>query len=1564
MLARNAWRILEDPNCVLATVLKAKYFSRTDFFLSAKCTSNALGHGSVCMLSKNSLSLSFPGLLGMVISLTPGYVMKNFSSKSSFCASLVFEVKSAEEAEARAIWAVLKKALDQKLTRIIVESDAKTLIDQFSDGSFDGDSRTDAIFKLSSVKTCLGNKNMEVTNTTVQNTYPTATFLENSSTITDSIPSLQQLNSELVSGKSILFEQQQLSTHYNFNRSQTLQVSDSFQFVAKKLKSSTTEVSNKSVNENLHQLISRANRNSQDSHSGRILWNPQQPTKTARGSERKSLDRDFRFASVSKSASFRNTSGAKRMQDESCINSGGLQSEMAARIEEDSDDQWEVAASPNRLHDPCYSNHCIVPVVGRSGGLWLLWKEDIDAEVISFSNNLIHLQVKQSGPYPSWNPFSVYGPPQRPDRAQFWQSLSIYSQYVAGPKCYIGDFNVVSSLREKHGGDQSLNSTISNFNGFIHENHLLDLGYSRPAYTWSNGRQFQNLIRQRLDRVLASPDWCLLFENADVLHLPRLSSDHSPIILNTRRNIQRNPPSYRLEAYWCAHPDFLKVVLENWNINLSDDLVTKLGCLDRFLKNWSKEKIGCIKNKIRRLKKTLLQLQSLIPSPASIQKEKIIFEQLNEFILMEATYWEQRMKQMWLKNGDINTKQFHLSVQQRRKKNNTSCIQNSSQQWLTTPTDISEELITFFKTLFQEYTNTNIPSNMKHSSYIMDPEVNSSISDTPSGEEIWNVVRKMNSYGSPGPDGYPVVFYKNCWPIIGEDTTKCIQQIFISGNIPSKINHTHLCLIPKVKNPVLAIEYRPIALCNVLYKIVAKILATRIIPYLGLFISWSQNAFVKNMQITDNIVIAKEIFHSMNKSKAKQGFFALKVDMSKAYDRIPWSFLDYMLHQIGIHDQTHNLIMNCVTSSSFSILLHGAPYGNFASGRGLRQGCPLSPSLFIISSQGLSLVMEKFESTSLYNCYRINFQSPIISHLMFADDLFFFGENSEENVDQLKLIIDTYSSFSGQVINFSKSSVHFSKGCTVPYRYMTIQKLGVNEMQIEEKYLGTYLLKSDRNIDTFEPLNSKYDAKLSGWRSLFVNQVGRTVLSKTVLSTIPNFLMGTCILPKGVTKKLTQTQRDFYWGHDLHTRKHHFFKWEKAMKSKEDGGLGIRNMELLNQSLVIKLPMPGDTNTWKDMLEVRDNIRNNYCWFIGSGDSINIWKDLWVLNIPGFRPTKRQSCNLQVDIISSMYIPQDVEVQDTLIWLKTPSGKFSTKSSYKLLSDNIPMNSMVAEFPWKSFWKKLKVQPKIQNFIWKALHEGLAVYTNIKSSNHQNQKICPLCNMVEETGFQLLFKCQFALTVFQASPILIEIQGENVMQTIQHWISYQDKGIMLNLGSCFVWNIWKTRNNLIFNNTQAMVDEAPPISFVKINVDVDFNNGKGAVAAVAIDSNGSHMGSGAICFDTFSAAVAEAKAYGFGMQLAKRLQLSRVIVEGDADEIPKAITGNTNTIPWSLRSTVLSIFDRVKEFSDISFVSVPRDANSITHDLVQYANSNSLNRWWYHEEPLDCIMQHLNFSKD
>lgn len=158
--------------------------------------------------------------------------------------------------------------------------------------------------------------------------------------------------------------------------------------------------------------------------------------------------------------------------------------------------------------------------------------------------------------------------------------------------------------------------------------------------------------------------------------------------------------------------------------------------------------------------------------------------------------------------------------------------------------------------------------------------------------------------------------------------------------LPSGLNHTNLVLIPKCKNPSTPADFRPIALCNVLYKIVRKLIARRIRPLMDSLVSKNQSAFIPGRHILDNIITTKELIHSMKHSHSILGSFALKLDMSKAYNRVEWNFLRHMLMGVGIYGPLLILIMNCVSSASFSILVNGYPEGFFFAKRGIRQGCP------------------------------------------------------------------------------------------------------------------------------------------------------------------------------------------------------------------------------------------------------------------------------------------------------------------------------------------------------------------------------------------------------------------------------------------------------------------------------------------------------------------------------------------------------------------------------------------------------------------------------------------------
>ena len=252
--------------------------------------------------------------------------------------------------------------------------------------------------------------------------------------------------------------------------------------------------------------------------------------------------------------------------------------------------------------------------------------------------------------------------------------------------------------------------------------------------------------------------------------------------------------------------------------------------------------------------------------------------------------------------------------------------------------------------------------------------------------------------------------------------------------------------------------------------------------------------------------------------------------MAKAYDRVSWSFLSQVLRGFGLTGLTHDLIMACVCNSTFSVLVNGSPQGHFAAGRGLRQGCPLSPYLFILCSEVLTQLTLDAERRQQIKGFQINAQAPSISHLMFADDLFFFGPATIENAIGVKDILRVYEDFSGQRVNFAKSSIHVSPNLDNVMTQIFIDVLGVEKMKKHDKYLGKHLLLPSSRISSYDYLINSCKQKLAAWKSNSLSHAGRTVLLKSSLASIPIYSMGTALIPKAITDKLKQLQRQFWWG--------------------------------------------------------------------------------------------------------------------------------------------------------------------------------------------------------------------------------------------------------------------------------------------------------------------------------------------------------------------------------------------------------------------------------------------------
>lgn len=250
-------------------------------------------------------------------------------------------------------------------------------------------------------------------------------------------------------------------------------------------------------------------------------------------------------------------------------------------------------------------------------------------------------------------------------------------------------------------------------------------------------------------------------------------------------------------------------------------------------------------------------------------------------------------------------------------------------------------------------------------------------------------------------------FYQKFWPKIGSKILETVYNILNNNHSTAQINHTLIALVPKTKSPQKIDQYRPISLCNTIYKLASKTLANRLKPIVNTIILPTQSAFVPRRIISDNTIPGFESIHKLRaQTKGKKGLCAVKLDMFKAYDRVEWRILRVIMLKMGFDINWMNKIMDCVTSATFSVNVNGHSTDHIIPHRGLRQGCLLSPYLFLLCSEGLTSLINAVEREGQISSLKISRLAPPITHLLFADDCLIFIEATREETNQLKHILN------------------------------------------------------------------------------------------------------------------------------------------------------------------------------------------------------------------------------------------------------------------------------------------------------------------------------------------------------------------------------------------------------------------------------------------------------------------------------------------------------------------------------------------------------------------------------
>ena len=263
----------------------------------------------------------------------------------------------------------------------------------------------------------------------------------------------------------------------------------------------------------------------------------------------------------------------------------------------------------------------------------------------------------------------------------------------------------------------------------------------------------------------------------------------------------------------------------------------------------------------------------------------------------------------------------------------------------------------------------------------------------------------------------------------------------------------------------------------------------------------------------------------------------VKIDLQKAYDRLEWSFIKMVLEHYGFLPNIVNLIMSCVTSTSTLILFNGNKLDSFHPSRGIRQGEPISPYLFLLCMEFLGAHISALCEEKRWDKIKASKNGPIFSHIFYADDLMLFAKANSKNCNAILEVLDNFCNMAGQKINVNKSRIFFSPNVTGRKKNTIFKKLGMVATQNLGRYLCFPLLHQGRNGNAFNFLIERVQNKLAGWQSKLLSEAGKLVLVKSAAFPIADYYMQYHALPIKVCNAIEKLIRNFYGAQLMRKRK-------------------------------------------------------------------------------------------------------------------------------------------------------------------------------------------------------------------------------------------------------------------------------------------------------------------------------------------------------------------------------------------------------------------------------------------
>ncbi|PNX96151.1 cysteine-rich receptor-like protein kinase, partial [Trifolium pratense] len=519
----------------------------------------------------------------------------------------------------------------------------------------------------------------------------------------------------------------------------------------------------------------------------------------------------------------------------------------------------------------------------------------------------------------------------------------------------------------------------------------------------------------RIDRFLISDQWVNCWGASSVWVLDRDVSDHCPLVLKSSV-VDWGPKPFRFNNHWLEDKDFKKVVEEAWG--------------GQVINGWMgfamKEKLKGLKVKLKAWnKKVYGGLEARIDTLIVDIKDLDLRGELVGLNEHEVSLRKSNFAELWklLKSKEV------------------VLFQRSRSKWIKEGDANSG----YFHGCVKARVRRNTITALKVGEVCVDSS--SQIRETVIeyftihfvGGEIGEVVKASDGNRSPGPDGFNFAFFKSFWEMLK--------------------------------------DFRLISLLGSLYKLIAKVLAARLSIVMNSIIASSQSAFIKGRNLVDGVMIVNEIVDLAKKTG--KDCLILKVEFEKTYDSVEWVFLEYMMKRFGFCSLWIKWMKACVFAGNLSVLVNGSLTSEISIQRGLKQGDPLAPFLFLLVAEGFGGVMRKAVAESSFKGFAFGREGLQVSHLQYADDTLCIGEANVQNLWTLKAVLRGFEMASGLKINFSKSCLmgvnaspdFMATACTflncsqgsLPFNYLGVKDVKVMNLSLLAKRRWR-LLQRDRPL--------------------------------------------------------------------------------------------------------------------------------------------------------------------------------------------------------------------------------------------------------------------------------------------------------------------------------------------------------------------------------------------------------------------------------------------------------------------------------------------------------------------